>query len=83
MSTTHIIPDRLLLRPQEAANALGVSLRTLMDWAAEEQIPVCRLGDRCLRFPLDGLRQWVAQRTSWPTAVDVAQTEQDQQTTEE
>ena len=61
--------DRLLLRPQEAADALGVSLRTVMGWVQAGEIPVTRLGERNLRFPLDGLREWVAQRTTWPTAM--------------
>ena len=64
-------PVRLLLRPQEASDALGVSLRTVMEWVRAGDIPVVRLGERNLRFPLDALRDWVAQRTSWPTAIVV------------
>ena len=60
-------PDRLLLRPQEAANALGVSLRTIMGMVATNEIPFVRLGERNLRFPLEALRDWVASRTTWPT----------------
>ncbi len=61
------VSSRLLLRPQEAANALGVSLRTLMSLVTSNEIPHTRIGDRNLRFPLDGLREWVARRTIWPT----------------
>jgi excisionase family DNA binding protein len=60
---------RLLLRPQEAADALGVSLRSIMAWVKEGAIPTVRLGERNLRLPLDGLRAWVAQRTNWPTSM--------------
>ena len=60
---------KLVLRPQEAADALGVSLRTIMEWVKAGEIPTVRLGERNLRFPLDGLRDWVAQRTTWPTAM--------------
>ncbi len=58
---------RLLLRPQEAADALGISLRTVMGMVASNEIPFTRIGERNLRFPVDGLRDWVAKRTSWPT----------------
>ena len=68
--------DRLLLRPQETANALGVSLRTVMDWVADGEIPVVRLGDRCLRFSVEALRQWVAARSTWPTAISVTEVQQ-------
>ena len=61
------VSPRLLLRPQEAANALGVSLRTLMSLVTSGEIPHTRIGERNLRFPLDGLREWVARRTTWPT----------------
>jgi len=64
-------PVRLLLRPQEAANALGVSLRALMGWVSANEIPHVRLGARNLRFPVDALRTWVAGRTAWPTAVSL------------
>jgi excisionase family DNA binding protein len=58
---------RILLRPQEAANALGVSLRTLMSLVTAGEVPHTRIGERNLRFPVDGLRAWVARRTTWPT----------------
>jgi len=71
MSHTADSPVRLLLRPGEAANSLGVSLRCLMGWVAEGEIPVVRLGDRCLRFSVDSLRAWVASRSTWPTALSI------------
>jgi excisionase family DNA binding protein len=58
---------RLLLRPQECADALGVSLRSVMTMVANGEIPHTRIGERCLRFPVEGLRAWVARRTTWPT----------------
>ena len=57
-------PDRLLLRPQEAANSLGVSLRTLMTWAATGSVPVVRLGERVLRFSTADLEAWIAARST-------------------
>jgi excisionase family DNA binding protein len=60
---------RLLLRPSEAAEILGVSLRCLMAWVAAGEVPAVRLGERCLRFSVDALRAWVASRSTWPTAL--------------
>jgi excisionase family DNA binding protein len=71
MTRTAAIPADpcLLLKPQQAANALGVSLRTLMGLVATNDVPHVRLGDRNLRFPLEGLRSWVNSRTTWPTTL--------------
>jgi excisionase family DNA binding protein len=66
---SHEAAYRLLFRPQECANSLGVSLRTVMSLVAENAIPYVRLGERNLRFPVDALRDWLAQRTTWPTAL--------------
>jgi excisionase family DNA binding protein len=55
--TENNLPPRLLLRPQEAANALGVSLRTLMSLVTSGEVPHTRIGERNLRFPLEGLRE--------------------------
>jgi len=63
------ITNRICLRPPEAADSMGVSLRTVMAWVQAGEIPVVRLGDRCLRIPVDGLRAWLASRTTWPTAM--------------
>ena len=59
-------PDsgRLLLRPQEAANTLGVSLRTLMNWVADGSIPYVRCGERCLRFSTADLEVWIRERST-------------------
>ena len=45
-------PPRIALRPQEAANALGVSLRTIMAMEKAGEIPSVRIGKRNLRFPV-------------------------------
>jgi excisionase family DNA binding protein len=63
---------RLLLRPQEAANSLGVSLRSLMAWAAAGDVPVVRLGDRCLRFSVADLQVWIASRSTKRPADEAA-----------
>jgi len=61
-------PLRLLLTADETAAALGVSPRTLAKLTADHAIPVCRLGPRTLRYPLDALRAWVGAQTIAPAA---------------
>lgn len=52
-----LIP-RVSLRPAEAAEALGVSERTLSDWAKEDGFPILRIGGVRL-IPTNELRQWL------------------------
>jgi excisionase family DNA binding protein len=51
--------DRLLLRPSEAAEMLGISRSKIYELLAERRVPSVRIGDR-LRIPIDGLRRWVS-----------------------
>src|SRR5262249_40205973 len=66
---TRIEPLRLLLRPAEAALALGVSARTLHTLTATGQLRPIRLRGRgltarALRYPVDDRRRWMdEQRT--------------------
>ncbi|MGO9110465.1 MAG: helix-turn-helix transcriptional regulator [Thermoguttaceae bacterium] len=62
--------SRLLLRPQEAANSLGVSLRSLMMWVADGSVPHVRLGNRCLRFSVVDLQSWIRERSTRRPAAD-------------
>ena len=48
---------KLLLRVQEAADALGVSRSTIYHMVAEDAIPSVRVG-RLVRIPLDRLQHW-------------------------
>jgi excisionase family DNA binding protein len=63
------LSSRILIRKQEAAVALGLSLSKVSAMVEANEIPHCRIGDRSLRFPVDALRKWVADRTVWPTAI--------------
>ena len=49
------LQDRLALRIEEAAGALGIAEGTVRNFLS--QIPHFRLG-RTLLFPVDGLRKW-------------------------
>jgi len=66
--TPHSDHHRLLLRPREAAAALGIALRTLMALVAAGEIPVVRIGTRCLRFSTAALETWIRERTVTATA---------------
>lgn len=57
--------DRLLLRPDEAAELLGVSRSKLYALLASGELPSLRLG-HSVRVPLEALRRWVATRSPDP-----------------
>lgn len=62
MVTTTPAGERLLLRPPEAAARLSVSLRTLHRMVADGSLPTVRLHDRCLRFAVTTLEEYVRSR---------------------
>lgn len=56
------MPDQKM-STQEAADAIGVSARTLRRWTSEGRIPFAtRLGPRFLVYDRDGLESWLDQR---------------------
>ena len=67
-----ILSDRLALRPEEAATALGVSERTLRKWRREEGLPYFQL-DGAVLIPLAPLERWMIERvTSRQTTDQIA-----------
>jgi excisionase family DNA binding protein len=50
--------DRLMLRPAEAADAIGVSRSKAYELIAEGQIPSVKLGG-CVRVPVAALQAWI------------------------
>ena len=50
---------RVALRPAEAANALGVSPRTLQTWTRRGIIPSMKI-DGVVLYSVDALREWLA-----------------------
>ncbi len=58
-SEQHTESDRLL-RPQEAADVLGISLRMLWRLRATDKLPVVKIG-RSTRFRLSHLQRLVAE----------------------
>jgi len=53
--------DRLLLRPIEAAEAIGIGRTKLYQLLASGELPSIRIGSS-VRVPVDALRDWIAQR---------------------
>ena len=54
--------DKILLRPEEAADQLGVSRTKLYQLLSNGAIPSVRIG-KSVRIRADVLRQWVSDRT--------------------
>ena len=50
--------ERLLLRPNEACEVLGIGKTKLYELMAAGELPVVRIG-RSPRFPVKALRKWV------------------------
>jgi excisionase family DNA binding protein len=55
--------DKLALRPREAARLLGVSQGTLKMLTQTRGLPHIKL-DRAVLYPVDGLRQWLAEQAA-------------------
>lgn len=55
--------DKLLLRPAEAAEALGISRSRLYHMLAGGQLPVVRVG-QSMRVPVRELERWIGERLS-------------------
>jgi excisionase family DNA binding protein len=53
--------ERLMYRPAEAADAIGVSRAKVYELIASGQIPAIRIGSGggCIRVPVQALRNWI------------------------
>jgi len=56
-------PDRLALRPREAAQMLAIGERKLWELTNRGLIPHVRFG-RSVRYPVDALRAWLAEQAA-------------------
>jgi len=50
--------DRLLLRPAEAAEAIGIGRSKVYELLASGELPSIRIGGT-VRVPVDALREWI------------------------
>jgi excisionase family DNA binding protein len=55
--------ERLLLKPAEAAEAIGVSRARAYELIAEGAIPSIRLGSS-VRVPVQSLREWIDRKVA-------------------
>lgn len=62
-NATSIDDDDRLLRIDEAAWMLGLSVGSLYHFVSEKRITVTRLSGRCIRFSRRALREWIESRT--------------------
>lgn len=55
--------EKILLTPQEAAEALGIGRTKTYQLIGSGTLPVIRIG-RSVRIPVDGLRKWLEAQPS-------------------
>ena len=60
--------DRLMLRPAEAADAIGVSRSKAYELISRGEIPSIKVGG-CVRIPIAALEEWIAQQLAAPREV--------------
>ena len=53
--------EKLLLKPSEAAEVLGIGRSLIYELIARREIPSVRLG-RCIRIRRDSLEQWLKEQ---------------------
>jgi excisionase family DNA binding protein len=53
--------ERLMLRPTETADAIGVSRSKAYELIARGEIPSVKVGG-CVRVPVEHLRAWIARQ---------------------
>jgi excisionase family DNA binding protein len=54
--------DRLMLKPSEIAEALGVSKTTVYGLVADGVLPSVRVSEGTIRIPAAAFRKWLAAR---------------------
>ena len=64
---------RVAFRPQEAAESLGISERTMSDWLKLEGFPVARIGG-CRLIPIEDLKKWLSAQTANQPAAEEGNT---------
>jgi len=61
--------ERLLLRPEEAREILGLGRTKIYALIASGELPVVRIGGN-VRIPMDELRAWIKSKTDKTSAGD-------------
>ena len=55
--------EKLLLKPSEVAQILGIGRSLIYELIARKEIPSIRLG-RCIRVPSESLQRWLKSQES-------------------
>jgi excisionase family DNA binding protein len=63
--------ERMLYKPAEAADAIGVSRARAYELIAAGTIPSIRIGGS-IRVPVDALREWINQQLAGQEVVEAA-----------
>jgi len=71
MNTNPTPIPHLALRPRQAAEALGVSERTLWSWTQAGDVPHIKRGKATL-YPVRELQQWLSEQVSPSPAAEAA-----------
>ncbi len=58
--------EKLLLRPTEAADAIGIGRSKVYELLASGELPSIRIGGS-VRVPVDALRAWIARQLAQRT----------------
>ena len=53
--------DKLLLKPSEVGQVLGIGRSLVYELIARKEIPSIRIG-RCIRVPIESLQKWLKER---------------------
>jgi excisionase family DNA binding protein len=64
------MPDKLLYRPAEAAEAIGISRARAYELISQGVIPSIRVGTS-IRVPVEALRGWIARELSQRASANV------------
>jgi excisionase family DNA binding protein len=55
--------EKLMLRPAEAADSMGISRSKCYELIARGELPSVRVGG-CVRVPVDALRTWITNQVA-------------------
>jgi predicted DNA-binding transcriptional regulator AlpA len=53
--------EKLLIDVRELSALTGIKVGSLYHWVSEHRIPCIKLSQRCLRFSLPAIREWLAE----------------------
>jgi excisionase family DNA binding protein len=56
--------EKLLLKPSEVAQVLGIGRSLIYELIARKEIPSVRLG-RCIRVPAESLQRWLRDQENY------------------